>query len=99
LLFYLEQANRFGPLKPEVHVIYSELGLALYSNNHPLLLKIRKEVHKHLALGLKNINSRQTVIDAITQNELQKQVCRWLRDEPTSILKLLEGCLKRIQSS
>jgi tetratricopeptide (TPR) repeat protein len=99
LLFYLEQANRFGPLKPEVHVIYSELGLALYSNNHPLLLKIRKEVHKHLALGLKNINSRQIVIDAITQNELQKQVCRWLRDEPTSILKLLEGCLKRIQSS
>lgn len=93
-LSYLENANRFGPLKPEVHIIFSEMGLALYNNNHPFLLQIRERVHLHLALGLRNINSREVVISAINNYELHTQVCRWLRNEPRSTLSLIQGCKK-----
>jgi hypothetical protein len=92
LLGYLDQANKFGPLKPEVHILFSELGLALYKNNHPLLIKIRPLFYQHLALGLRNPSSRQIVVASINQSGLDKQVCRWLRNEPESTILWVREC-------
>lgn len=92
LLDYLNQANHFGPLKPEVHILFSELGLALYKNNHPLLLKIRPLFYQHLALGLRNPVSRKLVVASINQSGLDKQVCRWLRNEPEETILWVREC-------
>lgn len=92
MLEYLHQATKLGPLKPEVHILYSELGLALYKNNHPLLLKIRPLFYRHLALGLRNPSSRPLVVASINQSGLDKQVCRWLRNEPESTVLWVREC-------
>ncbi|MDO6712193.1 VpsP family polysaccharide biosynthesis protein [Aliiglaciecola sp. 2_MG-2023] len=99
LLYYLKQAHHYGPLKTEVHVIYAQLGLALYQFNHPILINFKDEFYRHLALGLRNPKSRTLVIDAIKQNGLQKQVCRWLRNEPEATLLMLKGCVKKVINS
>jgi hypothetical protein len=90
MLGYLTNADKFGPFKPEVHILFSQLGLALYRNNHPLLINIRPEFERHLALGIRNPSSRQVVINTINNSGLSKQVCRWLRHEESTILKLYE---------
>lgn len=95
LLNYLERADRFGPYKPEVHILFSELGLALYENNHPMLLKIRNKFYNHLALGLRNPRTRQLIIEKIESRDLEKQVCRWLRNEKEWTIRLLEECSKQ----
>jgi hypothetical protein len=84
MLGFLANADKFGPFKPEVHILYSQLGLALYKNNNRLLIIIRPVFERHLALGMRNRKSRQTVINTINNNGLNRQVCRWLRFEPKS---------------
>jgi hypothetical protein len=84
MLSFLANADKFGPFKPEVHILYSQLGLALYKNNNPLLIIIRPVFERHLALGMRNRKSIQTVINTINNNGLNRQVCRWLRFEPKS---------------
>ena len=95
MLGFLTNADKFGPQKPEVHILYSQLGLALYKNNNPLLIGIRSEFERHLALGLRNYRSRQAVIKAINNSGLNKQVCRWLRHQPQSTTTLLKGCKRQ----
>lgn len=99
ILTYLNQANKFGPLKPEVHILFAELGLALYKNNHPLLLKIRPLFYHHLALGLRNPSSRPLVVASINKSGLDKQVCRWLRDEPESTILWVRECKLQIRNA
>jgi tetratricopeptide (TPR) repeat protein len=97
LLHFLAQANKFGPLKPEVHILYSQFGLALYKNNHPMLIGLRPEFETHLALGLRNPSSSNRLIKIIESSGLDRQVCRWLRNEPEWTIMILEECkaLKR----
>jgi hypothetical protein len=64
--------------------LYSQLGLALYKNNNPLLIIIRPVFERHLALGMRNRKSRKNVINTINNSGLNRQVCRWLRFEPKS---------------
>lgn len=92
MLDYLNKANELGPRKPEVHILYTELGLALYKGNNLLFLDIRDEVHRRIALGLQNNQSREAVINSIKRHEAQKQVCRWLKDEKEWIRNLIPQC-------
>jgi hypothetical protein len=95
MLGFLVNADKFGPFIPEVHILLSQIGLALYKNNNPLLINIRPVFERHLALGMRNMNSRQTVINTINNSGLNKQVCRWLRHEPQSTTTLLKGCKRQ----
>jgi hypothetical protein len=93
MLGFLANADKSGPFKPEVHILISQMGLALYKNNNPLLITIRPVFERHLALGMRNRESRQIVINTINNSGLNKQVCRWLTHEPQSTT-LLKGCKK-----
>lgn len=92
MLLYLNRADQFGPRKPEVNVLFSELGLALYEGNHPFLLKIRPQVTERLAAGLRNSASRDRVLSVISQYDAGKLVCRWLRDEADNIKRIIPNC-------
>jgi hypothetical protein len=92
LLLYLQMAAKLGPQKPEVHVVIIEFGLALYQANHPFLLQFRPEFYRRLALGLKNPQSQGQVIHLLEQYQATKLACRWLKDEPRHLKKLIPGC-------
>ncbi len=95
MLLYLQRASELGPQKPEVHILYVKLGMALYANNHPMLLTIRKEFYHRVALGLSAPQSRKKVLELITQYKAEKRVCRWLRNEPLSVQRKVPNCPPR----
>ncbi|GLR72873.1 VpsP family polysaccharide biosynthesis protein [Agaribacter marinus] len=74
---YLDNANRLGTMKPEVHVAYAKIGLALYLANHPFFNKIRGIVIKRLMSGLRHPASRQEILNYIIKYNHMRTVCRW----------------------
>jgi hypothetical protein len=92
MLYYFERATVLGPQKPKVHLVVVDLGLALYANNHLMLLKIRPEFHRRLTLGLKNGVTRGRVIRLISKYESLALVCRWLKNEDLYTRKLIPEC-------
>lgn len=92
MLTYLDRANRLGPKKPEVHILYVRLGMALYANNHPMLLTIRDEFYHRISLGLRDAQSRGKVLKLIKQYRAEKRVCRWLRDQSISVQRMVPNC-------
>lgn len=92
MLFYLNNADHFGPKKPEVNILFAELGVALYKSNHNLLISLRDRVEYRLIQGLRDPQSRGRVIQIITDNSVEKQVCRWLRNEPYMLRKFIPDC-------
>jgi hypothetical protein len=94
MLYFLERANTLGPKKAEVNILIADLGLALYVNNHPMLLKIRPMFYQRLAQGVINPYSRDAVKNIITYYDTENLVCRWLRDESWEIKRLIPGCKK-----
>lgn len=92
MLFYLNNADHFGPKKPEVNILFVELGIALYKSNHNLLISLRGRLEHRLVQGLSDSQSRDRVISIITENQVEKQVCRWLRNEPYMLRKYIPNC-------
>jgi tetratricopeptide (TPR) repeat protein len=92
MLYYLQQAHKLGPKKSEVNILFAGLGLALYKNNHPMLLKIRPMFYQRLAQGLINPYSRKPVKQAIKSYDAERLVCRWLRNEPNAKKWLVSKC-------
>lgn len=92
MLTYLQRAAELGPHKPEVHLLYVRLGMALYASNHPMLMTIRKEFYHRIALGLRAPQSREKVLALIKQYGAQKRVCRWLRNEPIPVQQMVPNC-------
>jgi len=92
MLYFLKQADFLGPQKPEVNIVYVELGLALYSNNHPLLFEIRETFYQRLTKGLSSSYSRKRVIEIIKQYKAERYVCRWLRNESAQVRSFIPRC-------
>lgn len=92
MLTYLQRAAKLGPNKPEVHLLYVRLGMALYDNNHPMLQTIRKEFYHRIALGLRAPQSREKVLALIKRYGAQKRVCRWLRNQPITVQQMVPNC-------
>jgi hypothetical protein len=92
MLYYFERATLLGPQKPKVHLVVIELGLALYANNHLMLLNIRPEFHRRLALGLRHDKTRGKVKKLISQYESEALVCRWLKNEYLNARKYIPNC-------
>ncbi|MEH6710198.1 MAG: VpsP family polysaccharide biosynthesis protein [Paraglaciecola polaris] len=99
MLTYLQHANALGPKKPEVHLLYVQLGMALYASNHPMLLSIRETFYQRISLGLRAPQSRAKVLALIKQYQADKRVCRWLRNEPMSLQRMIPHCANRNKSS
>lgn len=83
MLKYLNMADKLGQQKPEVHVLFSELGLALYQSNHPFYIEIREQTQDRLVRGLRNPQSRERIKQAIVQHDAKEFACIWSaqRDE------------------
>ena len=92
MLSYLDMAAKLGPKKPEVHLLYVQLGMALYASDHPMLLTIRDEFYHRISLGLRAPQSRQKALGLIKQYKAEKRVCRWLRKEPISVQRMIPKC-------
>lgn len=92
MLVYLNNADHFGPKKPEVNILFAELGIALYKSNHNLLISLRDRVEHRLVQGLSDSKSRDRIIRTITEYQVEKQVCRWLREEPYMLRKYIPNC-------
>ncbi|MGQ8365249.1 VpsP family polysaccharide biosynthesis protein [Glaciecola sp. 1036] len=92
MLQYLNNANTLGPVKPEVHRLYVELGLSLYNANHPFFISIRDSVKERLVLGLRNKESRPYIIDFIQRTKSKKTACRWIADKDTFVKKQVLSC-------
>ncbi|MFQ3251111.1 MAG: hypothetical protein ACI9O6_002958 [Glaciecola sp.] len=80
LVEYLRLANRYGPKKAEVNVVFVELGLALYAGNHPFYNELRPYMSERLSQGMRNPQSRERVLFAIENHKAKRTVCRWLKD-------------------
>ena len=81
MLMYLDKADDLGPQSVEVHILYTRLGLTLYNANHPMYTSIKDRVHRRLRLGLRNGQSRPSVVDFIHSSQSLPVVCRWLQKE------------------
>ncbi|MDP5131489.1 MAG: VpsP family polysaccharide biosynthesis protein [Paraglaciecola sp.] len=92
MLYYLEKANTLGPKKAEVNILIADLGLALYTNNHAMLLKIRPMFYQRLAQGLIDPYSRKPINKIIANYEAQSLVCRWLREDASALKYLFYKC-------
>ncbi|GAB5379927.1 MAG: exopolysaccharide biosynthesis protein VpsP [Aliiglaciecola sp.] len=90
--FYLSQADKYGPMKPEVHILFVNLGFALYKHNQPMLLDIRQTFMNRIALGLRNPSTRFATLQQIQQSGVGSLICRWLKDEPDETLNFIKGC-------
>lgn len=77
MLKYLSMANRLGRQKPEVHVLFVELGLALYQSNHPFFEEVREQTQDRLAVGLRNTQSRERILNAIETYGAKDFACIW----------------------
>ena len=90
--FYLEQANKFGPLKSEVHVLYVELGLALYAANHPFYLNLQPQIKQRISYGMRNNQSRERVLASIRSLNQYDTACRWMKSFDPYVHKQMLGC-------
>ena len=77
MLFYLKQADILGPIKPEVHVAFAEIGLLLYTLNHPFFKQIGPTARSRVLQGIRHKDSRQRIYSIIKRTGSQKAICRW----------------------
>lgn len=90
MLDYLRSAAIFGPSQPEVHVLYTELGLALYQSDHPFFPGISSEVKRRLYLGLSHPLSAARIKAAVERNALQGTACQWLKERSKHVQSKLQ---------
>jgi len=92
MLTFLRKANNYGSQTPEVHMLFSRLGVSLYKSNHPMYTEFKDAIRNHIRLGLRNENLNQELVDYITLSNALGDVCRWLMpDSPATATKHL-GC-------
>lgn len=91
---YLRLANKYGPKKAEVNILYSEMGLALYKSNHPFYAELRPHIKQKLSQGLRNNQSRDRVLKAIEYYEAKRTACRWMKGHDPYVANSIIKCNK-----
>ena len=89
---YLDKANSYGPLKAEVHVLFVELGLSLYSVNHPFFIELQPHMKQRLSYAMRNAQSRTRALASIKELGQVKTACRWMRSYDPYTYKSLLRC-------
>ena len=92
MLEYLNAADNLGDRTPEVHILFTELGLTLYEANHPFYRNINKQTQERLLLGLKNPRSRKRVLQAIRSNDAKDTACNWTRLNDSHVYEKILKC-------
>jgi hypothetical protein len=92
---YLELANKYGPKKAEVNILFVEMGLALYQSNHPFYAELRPHLKQRISQGIRNSQSRDRVLAAIENYEAKRVVCRWMKDTDEFVSKTVLKCHRK----
>ena len=92
LINYLRLADKYGPKKAEVNILFVEMGLALYQSNHPFYAHLRPTLKQRLSQGARNAQSRERVIAAIQRHKAKRTVCRWLGDSDEYVSTSILNC-------
>ncbi|MBT1452454.1 VpsP family polysaccharide biosynthesis protein [Glaciecola sp. XM2] len=92
MLEYLQHAHQLGPQKHEVHILFSQLGLTLYQANHPFYRKIRDKTQTRVLSGLRNPNSRDTVLATIERTDTMRTACMWAQVKETFVYNNVLDC-------
>jgi hypothetical protein len=92
MLRYLSNADRLGQQKPEVHVLFVELGLALYRNNHPFYKHIREQTQVRLVKGLRNPKTRPRILQIIASNDAMAFACIWSESRDSHVYTNILKC-------
>lgn len=95
MLNYLSMADKFGSQKPEVHVLFTQLGLALYQANHPFYVNIREQTQHRLVSGLRNTQSREKVMQAIISYNAVEVACIWSAQRDAFVYKNILACKEK----
>ena len=83
---YLNKASQYGSQTPEVHLLFVQLGLSLYKDNHPFYIEIKDTVRSRLALALLHPQSNEKARQFIHTTEQLKTACRWLAQDKPEII-------------
>ncbi|GAC29197.1 VpsP family polysaccharide biosynthesis protein [Brumicola pallidula] len=94
LLNYLTLANKYGPKKAEVNILFVEMGLALYQNNKPFYTELRPYIKQRISQGIRNSQSQTRVLAAIEHYGAKRTVCRWMRESGTAVSNSIIKCVK-----
>ncbi|MFT4655490.1 MAG: hypothetical protein ACJA0G_002240 [Kangiellaceae bacterium] len=87
MLRYLNLANELGPYSVEVHMLFTRLGLSLYNAKHPMYEDIKDIVHERIRLGLRNRDSKTSIVTFIETADSLVGVCQWItiKDVDTAV--------------
>lgn len=92
LLFYLDNAHRHGPHTAEIHLMFSKLGMALYTDNNPFFLKIEDRVKLKLMMAIKSSRVRPDIMDFLRRTNNVRTVCRWFDDDHETLRQNYLNC-------
>jgi hypothetical protein len=92
MLTYLNAADKLGDRTPEVHVLFSQLGLALYQANHPFYRNIAAQTPERVIFGLRHTRSRGQVLAAIKQHDAFDTACNWSRADDSDVYEKILRC-------
>ncbi len=81
LFKYIINADRYGPYKPEVTYFLVELGLALYSTNHPFFFEFNDIVLERIEKGLSNTRTKPLITSIVSNYDQVKSVCMWFNSK------------------
>jgi hypothetical protein len=94
LINYLTLANKYGPKKAEVNILFVEMGLALYQSNNPFYVELRPYIKQRISQGIRNSQSQTRVLAAIQHYAAMRTVCRWMRESGTTVSNRILKCVK-----
>lgn len=90
--FYLSQADKFGKSQPEVHLLFTELGLAAYQARHPLYTQYKQTIKHRIYNAILSPQSRDKALTLIEKYEQRRITCRWLARENNGYVLRLAKC-------
>ncbi len=90
--FYLSQADKFGKSQPEVHLLFTELGLAAYQARHPLYTQYKQTIKHRIYNAILSPQSRDKALSLIKKYEQRRITCRWLTKKNNGYVLRLAKC-------
>ncbi len=89
---YLDNAVSVGPQDAIVHRFIAKFGITMYMNRSVHYAKILKRLRHHLDLGINNPLSRKSILNLISENNLNEPACRWLGPSTFAVSTGLLNC-------
>ena len=87
ILYFLSQAERFGPSRKEVHEAWLEIGFHLYQQKHPYTVKLIKPIRRHLRAMLRSYDKEyhRSAINIVARHQAQRLACSWIQSDASLV--------------